>query len=392
MRILYYTHSAFWEQALSLVKELSSRAEVHLLVELGPEAWKTAAFDISKPDLEGGLLPANEVVASAFPAAVSSYWRDVASFHLVVHTSKLSLHPASWNRSREVMRFAQSLKVDILHIDDLDVSPRLALALAQDWAIPIALNVHDPQPHEGEGGWRKRLARSLGYRRASRFILHNHSQVTSFRQQCSLPAQVVHVVELGATDILQAWADPKARNIGPCVLFFGRVSAYKGLDVLYSATSAIASRVPGVRFVVAGKPVPGYIPPQPPRLPPPASIEVLSSYIGNPTLARLLQEATLVACPYTGATQSGVVLTAYGFDKTVVATAVGGLPEYVVHGRSGLIVPPHDPEALAAAISRLLLEDDLRQRLEDGVRSEKTNRLNWKRAADEMMHIYRSML
>lgn len=392
MRILYYTHSAFWEQALSLVKELSRRAEVHLLVEVGPDAWNTAAFDVTRRELGAGLVPAGEVVEPAFPPAVSSYWRDVASFHLVVHTSKLSLHPSSWRRSREVMHFAESLKVDILHIDDLDVSPRLALALAQDWAIPIALNVHDPQPHEGESGWRKRLARSLGYRRVSRFILHNHSQEVSFRQQYSLPAQVVHVVELGATDILQAWADPDVRSTGPCVLFFGRVSAYKGLDVLYSATSAIASRVPHVRFVIAGKPVPGYTPPEPPPVPPPTSIEVRPSYIGNPTLARLLQEATLVTCPYTGATQSGVVLTAYGFDKPVVATAVGGLPEYVVDGRTGLVVPPQDPDALAAAISRILLDDELRQRLEAGVRSEKRNRLNWGRAADEMMHIYKSML
>jgi glycosyltransferase involved in cell wall biosynthesis len=49
--------------------------------------------------------------------------------------------------------------------------------------------------------------------------------------------------------------------------------------------------------------------------------------------------------------------------RPVVATAVGGNPELVVDGKTGLLVPPNDPEAMAAAITKLLREPELRQQM-----------------------------
>src|SRR4029077_21111951 len=54
-----------------------------------------------------------------------------------------------------------------------------------------------------------------------------------------------------------------------------------------------------------------------------------------------------------------VVLEAMALSRPVVASNVGGIPEMVEHERSGLLVPPHDPEALADAIVRLLLDHPL---------------------------------
>jgi glycosyltransferase involved in cell wall biosynthesis len=58
----------------------------------------------------------------------------------------------------------------------------------------------------------------------------------------------------------------------------------------------------------------------------------LERYLNNAETSELFERATLVACPNLDATQSGVVLTAFGFGKPVVATRVGGLPEYIDDG------------------------------------------------------------
>jgi D-inositol-3-phosphate glycosyltransferase len=63
-----------------------------------------------------------------------------------------------------------------------------------------------------------------------------------------------------------------------------------------------------------------------------------------------------------------VALEALACGVPVVATAVGGLPEIVVDGETGILVPPRDPESLAKALLALLTDEQRRQRLADGAR------------------------
>jgi glycosyltransferase involved in cell wall biosynthesis len=70
-----------------------------------------------------------------------------------------------------------------------------------------------------------------------------------------------------------------------------------------------------------------------------------------------MQTAAVVVLPYRSATQSAVVQVAFGHGKPVITTNVGGLAEAVVDGRTGLVVPPADPAALAAAIERFFAEE-----------------------------------
>ena len=394
MRVVYYSHTAFFETALSLVRDLAQRAEVHLLMELAPTAWRTASFDVPQRQLGDGLVEADAVVGDALPVPVREYWRQAASFHFVVHGQRRSFHPGSWSTSRRALEFVAACRPDILHVDDVDVSPRLALALPGALPAPLVLSVHDPEPHQGERGWRKWLARRLAYPRATRFVVHNERLRPAFCHRYGIAPARVAVTQLGVYDILRAWhAGPaETRAEPPTVLCFGRLNPYKGLETLYAAAPLVARQVPEVRFVVAGNPGTGYDPPLPPALDPPASLEVHGAYIPNAWLAQLLQSATVVACPYHEATQSGVVLTAFAFERPVVATSVGGLGEYVDHGVTGLLVPARDPEALAAALVEVLTDRALRSTLVAGIRQARAARLAWARTADQTLAVYADAL
>jgi glycosyltransferase involved in cell wall biosynthesis len=388
VRILYYTHSAFFELALCLVRELSAHAEVHLLLEMSPTAWQSAAFDLPPRPIPSGIVPADGILADAFPAGVRAYWQSAASFHLVAHSSRHSLDPSAWRLSRAVLAFAMERGIEVMHLDDVDVSPRLALGLPGGTHPPIAIAVHDPEPHSGEHNWRRWLARRLAFPSASRFVLYNDVSRERFATRSRVPPGIIDVTRLGRYDVFRAWSRPHRDDASPMLLFFGRLSPYKGLETLYAALPAIAARVPGVRIVVAGQPIRGYVPPRAPDLGPHARVEVIDRYVSNSEVAELFQQATVVACPYHDATQSGVVLTAFAFDVPVVASAVGGMAEYVIANRTGLLVPPGDPPALAEAVARLLVDAALRSRLSAGIEEAAARELSWRQTVETLMHTY----
>ncbi len=105
------------------------------------------------------------------------------------------------------------------------------------------------------------------------------------------------------------------------------------------------------------------------------AITIVNQYVPNEELASYLDLANVVVLPYRSATQSAVIQLAFGRDKSVITTDVGGLAEVVEDGRTGLVVPPEDPDALGKAVNRFFDEG-----LEPVFRAniEKTNqRFSW---------------
>jgi glycosyltransferase involved in cell wall biosynthesis len=90
---------------------------------------------------------------------------------------------------------------------------------------------------------------------------------------------------------------------------------------------------------------------------------VHNEFISEQSTAEYFRRASIVVLPYIEASQSGVIPLAYSAGKPVVATNVGGLPEMVEHGRTGYVVNPRDPEQLADALVRLLLDSAMRRQM-----------------------------
>ncbi len=88
-------------------------------------------------------------------------------------------------------------------------------------------------------------------------------------------------------------------------------------------------------------------------------------FIPDAEIATYFAAADVVLAPYRREAQSGVALTAFHFGRPVIAASVGGLPELVRDGVNGKLVPPEDPEALAAAVDDFFANAD-RKTLEAG--------------------------
>ena len=155
------------------------------------------------------------------------------------------------------------------------------------------------------------------------------------------------------------------------VLFFGFIREYKGLDLLFDAMADERMAQLGVKLIVAGE---FYGDPKPymeqiKRLDISDRVVLHTEFIPDHEVNRYFCAADLVAQPYKNATQSGVSQISYHFERPMLVTHVGGLPEIVPDGKCGFVVTP-EAQAIADAIVRYFTED-WQERLTEGVREEK---------------------
>jgi D-inositol-3-phosphate glycosyltransferase len=137
------------------------------------------------------------------------------------------------------------------------------------------------------------------------------------------------------------------------LLYFGLIRGYKGLQVLIEAFPAISQEFSNdIRLVIAGE---FYDHPEPyldliKKLDITDNITIHNRFIPNEEVGRYFSAVDAVVLPYLTASQSGVVQAAFGFEKPVISTKVGGLPEAVSEGITGVLCDPNDPESLAEAV------------------------------------------
>jgi glycosyltransferase involved in cell wall biosynthesis len=135
------------------------------------------------------------------------------------------------------------------------------------------------------------------------------------------------------------------------VLFVGALERVKGVDVLLDAWQLVRDRRPGARLVIVGKgSMEAEVRRRAARDP---DIEMVGP-VPREALRDLLDAATLVVLPSRSEGLGRVVLEASARSRPVVASRVGGIPELVEDGETGVLVRPEDATALAAAVLRIL--------------------------------------
>lgn len=155
---------------------------------------------------------------------------------------------------------------------------------------------------------------------------------------------------------------PKARkklNLkGKVMLFFGFVRDYKGLMYLIDAMPLILKKVDVTLLIVGefwkGK---GEYVSRVEELGIEDNVRIIDKYVPDEDVAQYYVASDVVVLPYLSATNSGIVQIAYGFDRPVIVTDVGGLPEIVKHGKTGFVVKPEDSREIAEAVLKFYTGD-----------------------------------
>lgn len=259
----------------------------------------------------------------------------------------------------ELTRGLRRYNPDIIHIQQGHLWFNLALPLVNQY--PLVLTVHDVLPHPGDRGAQNtpQAITRFGFRCADRLIVHGKALRGPLAEVCRVPSNRVDVIPHILIGNAQDGANVAEREHQ--ILFFGRIWGYKGLEYLIRAEPLITARFPQAKIVIAGQGenLDKYLRLVANR----ANFLILNEFISHETQADLFRQSSIVVLPYVEASQSGVIPVAYTFGKPVVATTVGALPEMVEEGRTGYLVPPRNPAALADAITKLLSNRDLRREM-----------------------------
>lgn len=136
------------------------------------------------------------------------------------------------------------------------------------------------------------------------------------------------------------------------LLFFGYVRKYKGLDLLIESFPKIKSHLPDAKLLIVGEfyDSPDIYLELIRKLNIQKDVVVVNKFVANEEVAKYYTICDLVVLPYRSATQSGILNVAYAFNKPVLVTDVGGLAEFVINKKTGLIVKPNSPDEIAKAV------------------------------------------
>jgi glycosyltransferase involved in cell wall biosynthesis len=174
----------------------------------------------------------------------------------------------------------------------------------------------------------------------------------------------------------------------PRLVCLGRLHEEKGFDVALAAADRLAARWPRLEVVLGGE--------GPAR----ADLEAIAAqgrlagrvsfpgWVDPDAVHALLASATVVLMPSIHEGFGLVALEAALAARPVVASRVEGIPEVVVDGETGLLVPPGDPDALAAAIERLLADPERARALGARARDLAIQRFGVERCVDGYVEVY----
>ncbi|MDX5584983.1 MAG: glycosyltransferase family 4 protein [Aureibaculum sp.] len=346
MKVLYLSSPPFFDLDLSFVKQMSKECDIHYLMNLSPYELKFTALSINNQKLEGKIYNAEEFIElHKFKKYI-----PLNKFHVINRPTSKVYSYSNLRLQSEIVKFIDKINPDIIHCGSILNTHFLYFLLSNK--RKIILTVHDPFLHSGEETLRDRIIRKLNYLCIKNIVLLNDNQKEKFIKATEFfRFKNVFNSSLGIYEYLLDYKVNQPSNKIFKILFFGRISMYKGIDDLLAAFSMIEKSYPNIELIIAGR---GKYWFDISEYQNNFKIKILNRFIPNEELVELISNTNIVVCPYKDATQSGVVMSAFALNKPVLGTRVGGLPEMIEEGKTGFLVPPNDVVALSEKLKELI--------------------------------------
>jgi len=273
---------------------------------------------------------------------------------------------------RRLLRALRRDPPDIIHFQwlPLPVVDRAFIGALRRIA-PLVLTAHDSRPFNANpGSALQNLGATAILRRFDRVIVHTEQARRRLMEYGVAEERLVKVAHGFLHDEGPAPpAAPPVREDGEVrFLLFGKIKPYKGVDVLIAALRGMAPEDRArCRVDVVGKPYMDVAPLEAAAAELGDGLRFDFRFVGDGELASLMARADVLLFPYREIDMSGVLMTGLRAARPIIASGIGGFAELLEDDRQALLVPPGDPAALTAAMTRLVREPATRRRLAQGI-------------------------
>ena len=380
MRKIVFLSSMALDANISLIKRLRLSYDIYYVI-LGNDGIRRL-----------GNIQLDHIIVKASTIALMhklNEFVDLDKTYIIKNCPKFSL----WKLKIEIEthKLIKRIKPDVILTDAPNPNFLIDRFIYRKRIISL---IHDPFLHSGELTLIRKFGNYLLIHWAREYVLFNKAQEEEFIYQKKLNKKDVFTIFLGQYEFLTLFS---SKNFNSSIktskfslLFFGRISPYKGLKYLLDGFMKFLNVRPNeMELIIAGNGDFDFayyrnIP----------QIHIINRFINTDELANMIQQASIVICPYTDATQSGVVMSAYAFKKPVLATNVGGLPEMLNQGKTGMLIPPRNSDAIYKALITLSSQPNLLDEYSKNIERIYFNsgEKSWEKAADKLKTCIESFL
>jgi glycosyltransferase involved in cell wall biosynthesis len=291
-----------------------------------------------------------------------SYFNKLNKLYFFLYPNSGFFSPGLYRHFFQLANFIRNKRYDVVHV--IGQFPFLLILQLRNAASLRVHTLHESVPHTGKFPWyEKLLLRSLA-KMDVQLIFPSATTKRRFLEYTRADATRSHKVFFGVVENLFTYINPNITERKRSALLFGFVNSYKGVDYLAEAVNIIRKKIPDINVTIAGK---WSLPDLKEKLSKEPNFTIIDRSLSNEEMTRLIQESEMIVCPYTSASNSGVIMTAFVFNKPVIASDLDGLAEVIVHKENGMLVKPRDPQSIADAISWLMEHENERQQMKKNI-------------------------
>ncbi|OAQ42052.1 hypothetical protein A5893_02755 [Pedobacter psychrophilus] len=326
LQVNYITRPWFFDISVEFIRELKQRVNLNVILIIAPA---TASYlGLSDQEAKRYL---NKTLKLEDVLKGENYQRLYPYFEGANVLCKFEEHNESsiknaFGWSKLLFSNKNIYKADYTIIESLSFA---------DWYFLFRIRnkklfyiIHDPVAHTGEERGRIDTLNKLYFPYIDKFITYSHFSAKIFSQNFPLYKEKLEIFKMPIYTSLnigkqKAYEVKKRKK----VVFFGRISPYKGAELFYDAAIQLAIDYVDTDFIIAGKAIEGYNPDFL-NYNPYQNIIIKNRFIDLEELHEIMSDADLCVLPYLDATQSGVIMTAYAFGLPVLVSDCEGLLEY----------------------------------------------------------------